>query len=231
MKSVINLIKENKKYFPEFDYYIALLQKAENNQDVQPDICIEVCKSLIEGASKVILIERGSDTKEELEKKNVNALVKEATKLLKQDDNVIEDDFIRRCASLAQALGALRNARGDISHGRSVPKEPKSTDKLSKLVLNMTESILYYMLDAFFIIHRDKLPVHYEDNVDFNNYLNMTNSPMDETPYARLLSKKMPYSRLLYEQDNPSYIEKLAEFEDYMLADTSDLGPLSKDDY
>ena len=80
MKSAIELIIENADHYPEFRYYIPLIKKAERNLENQPDICIEICKSLFEGVSKSIL-ERISPeiTREELDKLEVGPLVKKSS--------------------------------------------------------------------------------------------------------------------------------------------------------
>ena len=202
MQSAIQLIKDNKSQFPDFDYYIPLMQKAVNNQESQPDICIETCKSLIEGVSKTILINLNIKSRDEVTKlsESLSKLVKEAVFALRKSDNVIEDNFAARCASLADMMGVLRNERGDISHGKAVPKQSKSNDKLSKLTLQMTESILYYMLDGFFILQ--VRPVSYDENPRFNNFLDKTNAPKQD----------VPYSKFLYDNDYTDYTEKMANY-------------------
>lgn len=219
MESVKELIRENSAQHPEFEYYLPLIDKAERNSLDHPDICIEVCKSLLEGISKSI-VERISDnhTRADLDKKEVGPLVKLAVKQLKQHDDVIEDDFVTRCTSMAVALGTLRNARGDISHGRGVPKGEQSNDKLALLSMQMSSGLLHYMLEALFAILGDKeVPVEveepeealdlevveYEANPDFNAYLD------EETPVpGRIL-----YSLALYEQYYEDYLIQLSEYQ------------------
>lgn len=220
MQRPVELIVENAKRYPEFRYYIKIMKKAEKNLSNQPDICIEICKSLLEGVSKSI-IERLDTTAErkELDKKDVGPLIKQAARLLKQEDNVIEDDFVSRCSSLAYALGTLRNERGDISHGKAVPKTAKSDDRLSKLCLSMTENVIGYMLDAFFglpprpeaekedsaefIDVESDLPiVNYDENMDFNDSLD-SSYPLEGKPL---------YSLALYQQYYEDYVIQLEEF-------------------
>lgn len=221
MKQVVELIVSNKERFPDFGYYISIAKKAERNLSNQPDICIETCKSLLEGVSKSIIERLDSTTKrEELDKKDVGPLIKQAARLLRKADNVIEDDFVTRCSSLAHALGTLRNERGDISHGKAVPKAASSNDRLSALCLSMTENVLFYMLDAFYSIppepeepsqeideavevEPDLPTVSYDDNCDFNDWLD------DKFP---LPEGRLIYSSALYELYYEDYIIKLEEF-------------------
>jgi hypothetical protein len=227
MKQATEIIVSNAGRYPEFRYYISIMKKAERNLSNQPDICIEVCKSLLEGVSKSI-IERLDPTadRKELDKKDVDPLVKKAAQLLKKADNIIEDNFVTRCSSLAHALATLRNERGDISHGKAVPKTASSNDRLSALCLSMTENVLCYMLDAFYSISpqpeepskevdevvepEPDLPVvSYDENADFNDWLD-EKYPL---PEGRLI-----YSSALYELYYEDYVIQLEEFRDNLAA-------------
>ena len=152
----MELITENLAEYPEFEYYIKpIIEKADKNLSSQPDICIEICKALFEGISKSIIEQLDKQAnRKDLEKSEMGPLVKRAINLLKENDNVIEDDFITRSVSLAYALATLRNERGDISHGRAVPKHKKSNVRLAYLSYQMTEGIVSYMLDFLFSYFR-----------------------------------------------------------------------------
>ena len=223
MKNAIELITENIEEYPEFEYYIKpIIEKAEKNLPNQPDICIEICKALFEGVSKSIiekLVKPASQ--EDIKKLEMGPLVKKAAKLLKENDNVIEEDFITRSVSLAYALATLRNERGDISHGRAVPKHKKSNVRLAYLSYQMTEGIVSYMLDSFFRISKklkdekarkptvtedilDLEQVKYENNMEFNNLLD-TDKPWDD---------KLSYSKALYELYYEDYLIRLNDYKD-----------------
>lgn len=223
MKQAVELIVNNAERYPEFRYYISLMKKAERNLSNQPDICIETCKSLLEGISKSI-IERldAAAIREDLDRKDVGPLIKQAARLLRKADNVIEDDFVTRCSSVAHALGTLRNERGDISHGKAVPKTAFSNDRLSALCMSMSENVLCYMLDAFYGIPsyseiRSEEPpqlgeldpyypvVSYDDNADFNDWLD-EKYPL---PDGRLI-----YSSALHELYYEDYLIQLEAFRD-----------------
>ena len=235
MQQAISLIIEHSNAFPEFRYYIKLIKKAEKNISVHPDVCVETCKSLLEGVSKTIILKLDSNvTGKELESRNkaVDALVKQATKLMKKYDNVIEDNFIARCGSLAHALGTLRNERGDISHGKAAPKKKQSTDYFAKTILQVTDGILYYLLYEFFRIMDEMqakenqtatapepLPLKYDDNPDFNDEL-------DETRSVRGLP--VTYSQVYFQFYRNDYLSELenwkeAEAERYQSASNIDL--------
>lgn len=210
MDSLKKLINRHKPDFPEFNYYLPIIEKAENNELTHPDICIECCNSLIQGICKTIII-RLDDSKSEADFKAANTqdIVRPAMKLLKLNDDVVEDDFVRRSSSLALAVSTLRNARGDISHGRSVPKMLHSDMQLSKLVMGMTESFLRYTLACFYAIELSQedeedvfQKVSYEEYPEFNEYLDSL-YPWDG---------KMLYSESLYDRYYEDYDIQLQEY-------------------
>lgn len=206
MKAVRELLDEQMARHADFAYYIPLLEKAERNQTPHPDICIETSKSLLEGVSKTIINRLDAKrTREDLDGKDLSPLVKDATKLLQANDDQFEVDFTTRCVSLAYALGQLRNARGDISHGKAVPKQFCSSADLARFVMHMTEGLLLYMLKSFYSIHPGAEPeMTYEDNQDFNEYLD------DEYP----LEGKPLYSLALFEQYREDYEIQLGYYRD-----------------
>ncbi len=218
MQSVKEIIVQHARRYPEFEYYLPLIEKALVEVTSQPDICIEICKSLMEGVSKSIIEKTPNPphVRPDLDKKfDVDKIVKMAVTQLKYNNDVIEDAFLTRCSSLANAMGALRNARGDISHGKGVPKLEKSDDKLARLTLNMTESVLFYMLDAFFSLptvasedgeHAEAIkdePITYESNPNFNQFLD------DENP----IDGRILYSLALYDQYYEDYLIQLSDYQ------------------
>lgn len=211
MDSLKSLIIRNLDQFPDFEYYIPIIEEAERNQQPHPDIAIECCLSLIQGISKtIILFLDPKEDKRALEKGSVVQQFKNATKLIQINNDVHEHLFPCQCATLAKAIGELRNARGDISHGRAVPKIVQSDLELSRLVMEITESLLRYTLASFFAIALEELAqqeeviIRYEDNPEFNDSL-------DELyPYEG----KLLYSQALYQLYYEDYEIQLQAFLD-----------------
>lgn len=316
MDSLKELIVRNKENFPEFEYYIPIIETAKKNQEEHPDIAIECCNSLFQGISKTIIfsllfsfitslsklpkvdikklinnesvhiqfsmalsiLEKDIDDSvffgliedafQSLQNKKPNnsdvnkirlifkeavkisqekridgehiqlliacekliydektsffeliqnassslnqkptedASFKQAIKLLFDHGDILEIDFIRACQTLINKISNFRNDRGDISHGRDVPKILKSDVNLSRLILEITESLLRYTLASFFILDLEKkaqefelievdeeetiIRLKYEDNPEFNDSLD------EEYPYPG----KLLYSQALYE--------------------------------
>ena len=228
MQRTSKLIKANQVKFPDCAYYARLFSKARRNVTKHPDICIETCKSLLEGISKTIILGLDiSAISSDLDKKDVEPLVKSAARLLKANDDVIEENFVNRISGLAHSLGALRNARGDISHGKAVPKTQESGCDFARLCLQMTDAMAYYMLQSYFsvtqpvqgaIVEDDEeivevLPggipsIEYEEHPEFN----------DELDQKYPLDGKLLYSEALYRLYYEEYVIELEAYQEEMEA-------------
>lgn len=202
MKSVRTLIEANYERYGHFAYYQTIIDVIELNVTSQPDICIESCKSLIEGVSKTIL--KTLDTTisdEQIKHMDVMPLFKRAANKLADLDDEIEPDFILRSGTLIENFGRIRNSRGDISHGRAAPKSDFSTPQFSALVMSITEAIAFYLLEHFFRLEVSN-EVKYEDNSEFNQWLDALN------PLGNL-----SYSKAVFEQDPISYEQQLLDYQ------------------
>jgi hypothetical protein len=204
MQLVRTLINENSEKFGHFSYYETVIEVIEQNVLSQPDICIESCKSLIEGISKTILKALNpAQTDAVLNRKVFKDLFREALAALAQRNPTMEAEFVRRSVGVVQVIGEIRDRRGDISHGKIAPKDLASYAQFSKLIMQMTEGIAFYMLDQFFAIDLTFTEeVKYEDNVEFNEFLDRRN-PID----------RLSYSKALFAQDNVSYGEQLLDYQ------------------
>jgi hypothetical protein len=215
MERLKDLIKSQLVDFPDFDYYIPIIEKAENNQLDHPDISIECCNSIIQGICKTIILRLDKTLDEDyFKRKDTQDIIKPALKLLQANDDVYENDFVTRAVSLALAISTLRNARGDISHGKSVPKVLFSNLELARTVIDMTSSLMAYTLASFFALKLEATDLDvdeelleqstvYADNPDFNDYLDEL-YPLDG---------KMRYSEALYDKYYEDYEIQLGEFE------------------
>jgi uncharacterized protein involved in tolerance to divalent cations len=330
MDSLQDLIVRNRNEFPEFEYYLPIIERAKQNQEDHPDIAIECCNSLIQGISKTIIFsslssflkslnrlrkvdiqklikndsvhvqfstalsilekevedsvffdlidkafhslqnkepnrsdankiklvfneaikisDEGKLEGEEikflkscgellndqttsfftlvqnacfsLKRKPISndAIFKEALKVLSDHGDILEIEFIKACQTLINKISNFRNDRGDISHGREVPKTLKSDVNLSRLIIEMTESLLRYTLAAFFVVdlerkarefeakelQKEEMRISYKKNLDFNELLD------NEYP----LDGKLLYSEALYTLYYEDYAIKLQTFFD-----------------
>jgi len=230
LRRVVKLIKANEARFPECaEYYVPLMGKARRNLVKHPDISIETCKALLEGISKTVLIHTKPEwNRHRIENMKFVPLVSHAMHDLRENDDVVEDQFKSHVVSFSQSLATLRNHRSDISHGRGAPKIAESSKKFAALCFQTTEAIALYMLEAYFErrsaasapsedVDDEPLPggipdVGYDQNPDFNDELD-GQYPLD----GKLLYSDALY-RLYYEDyviELENYLDRLAEvFED-----------------
>jgi len=210
MKNIEKLLNENSIYYKDLEYYFEIIKSTRVHLHDNPDISIESCKALIEGISKFILssLDKAYNDKE-VSAKEFREVTNLALKKLAEYDEKIDDrNFISQTLKFVKTLGEVRNARGDISHGKVSPKVESSSPQLAKFVFEMTKAILEYILSIFFEIlqnlHDEEIA--YEDNTSFNDWL-------DET---HIMEGKLLYSKALFEQDYIAYCDQLESFlEDY----------------
>ncbi len=219
MQTLRELIERYSDENSEFRYYIPIIEKAEENEEHHPDITIECCASLFQGISKTIVnrLDPPNDLKA-FENSSISQQVKAAMDCVaKKDGGITEVEFSKRVSSLVQIVGELRNQRGDISHGRAVPKELQSDRSLARLVLNISEPAIRYMLASYFAIPSESAFVPpYEANEAFNEYLDGDSDMPD----------KIIYSRALYHQYPEDYLIKLKEYNDNIEAAKAELDEL-----
>jgi hypothetical protein len=220
MDRLISIIEENRTEFPEFEYYLPIIGKAKSFEISRPDTSIDCCNALFQGIAKTVVLALDEKaTLEELDSRNegkTNKLVKRAFELLKQNDDVYEDAFCQKASAMVDAISFLRNARGDISHGRAVPKKIQSHQSLGTACNEISGSLLSYMLSSYFIAKieapkkiepeepKPDFDLEYKDNPDFNDYLD------EENP----LPGKMLYSEALFFSYLEDYQIQLDEFRD-----------------
>jgi hypothetical protein len=214
MESVKKLIASQKDKYDGLDYYLMHIEKASNNIKTHPDICIECCKSLIEGVSKTILknLDNAYDSKV-IDKLELSPLVRKTLEKMAEFEVEIEDDFIRRSVSLIHIMGEVRNKRGDISHGKHAPKEISSNADYSALVFHVSEGIVYYILKNFVSIDISyKQSLIYEDHEDFNAMLDEASPLEGKVLYSRAVFDQFPID---YEIQLEEYYEQQQELKDW----------------
>lgn len=180
-----------------------LIAEIEANIESEPDISIESCKSLIESIAKNILKRLDVSYDERIVNDlEIPRLLKEAkVKLTEKVD--CESTLIERYNSVLQYIAELRNSRGEISHGKTLPKAERSSIQAAKSIKSFTDGFASYFLHLLLSIEPPPPgKVSYEDNQDFNDSL-------DETYPLRVVS----YSKALYEQDYVAYEQELENYQ------------------
>lgn len=215
MERVKLLLHQHKHTYSDFEYYHLHIEKIENNKSKNPDIAIESCKSLIEGVSKSVLNRLDITFDEEKVTKgrnpwSVQKFFGKALNKIAEHSEEFEASFVHSTGQIVNVISATRTERGDISHGKSVPKLVESSPEFAEMVTNMTDLIVSYTLKHFFQIDikdKDKLDYFPKDeenpNEDEENIIKY-NTYLDESQPDFPIST-VNYSQLLYENDYDEY--------------------------
>lgn len=194
MDSLKALVKRHIKEFPDFQYYGALAEFTSAietyHQDLHMGVSLDCCNSLLQSICKTIIMQIDPNT--EIESLNrgsesvIDSLIAKAANLLKKNDDIHEINFVRRLTKLIEPIRKLRDARGDLSHGKCIPKELVNDQDLSRLLREITESLSRYLISSFFSFELERSKedieieedsIRYEKNSEFNDLLD------EEYPY------------------------------------------------
>jgi hypothetical protein len=190
-----------------------LVLSIENNIENEPDTSIESCKSLLESISKNILTRLNGEihTTESMKNKPVDTLLELAKNLLAEKVSNGEYTLISKLTKAVTIINDIRNKRGEISHGKILPKEIKSSTYLARTVVTFTDAFAYYILHLFLSIDLSyKEELKYEDNQNFNDSLDKYfNDSLDGLNSIVQIS----YSKALFDQDPVSYAEQLSDYQ------------------
>ena len=195
------LLRTYEADYPEFGYYLKHAAEIRNNEEGHPDIAIECCVSLLQGMSKSIVyrLDPAIDRKA-FENGKLEYQVKQAFRVIEDASDVVELALPRACSTVARLAGEIRNKRGDISHGKAVPKEVESDASLARLALDITEALARYLFAH--LVRLDDTDIRYSEYPDLNDELDEVGPRIGQTPY----------SRLLFENDFPAYEAAVDEY-------------------
>jgi hypothetical protein len=204
-------IRENIEKTPSLTSFIEQVVIIEENIYSNPTLCVETCKSLIEGICKTILTNKNIPIATSIK---FHILVQDTiTSILNEDETHKTDiaDLGRRVASVSQKLSEIRNKIGFVSHGMDV-LNPKLTETLSVFSYKITDTIGGFILSCYNnnrVISLDHR-IHYEDCKLFNEFF-------DELNPIPLGVINLSASLALFEQDyeayKASYFEYLSDLE------------------
>lgn len=195
LKSEINRVRSRNLH-----YYNSHLDIVESYIEEKPDISIETCKALIEGISKLALHVVNGEGISSHKNEDIQPLFKRALTELQKGRGFSDRDLCNRLGSVVHHIGEIRNAHGDISHGRASLQEQVNDADFADLVIGVTDSLCTYMLRRIDI---GAVPViEYEENEEFNSELDEQNP----------LPGKVKYSRALYEQEPETYEIMLEDY-------------------
>jgi hypothetical protein len=200
------VIEENSHKYEWMKHFDILMDEIDHNIDSKPDIALESCKSIFEAVAKNVLKEidvtySSSSTKKN---KSVSELLNGLSVKLNLEIQSFEGDYVKRLISLIHHISELRNSRAEISHGSEFPKEKSSVDFVRSVVA-VSDGFSYYLLSSFLKVDLSyKEQTKYEDNMDFNDWL--------DSEYE--LPDFLSYSKALFEQDFDAYEQRLQDYKD-----------------
>jgi hypothetical protein len=183
------------------EYYSSHIDLVENYIEEKPDISIETCKALIEGISKLTLFLLNQEPLESHNKTKFHELFRSALKALQQGRGFSDTELVRRMGGVVHEIGELRNSHCDIGHGRASLKEQINDADYADLIIGMTDNLCAYMLRRLDQLVEPELL--YEDNEDFNRYLDEL-YPLDGF---------ILYSKALFDQQFLDYEVQLSDYQ------------------
>jgi hypothetical protein len=200
-------IRSNISAMPSFAPFLDQVDVIDTYVISNPTLCVETCKSLIEGICKTILNNKNIPYSNDAV---FNSLVKQTIEIILNPEESFRNDLIelgRRIASVSQKLGEIRNNAGFVSHGMDI-LNPRLTETISYFSYKITDTIGGFILNCYInnrISNADNR-IHYDDYKSFNEYFDEIN-PMS----IGLIT--LSASKVLFQEDYQAYKE--AQF-DYL---------------
>ena len=217
MNSLEALVNRHIQDFPDFQYYGAFaefISAVENyHQDLNVGVSSDCCNSLLQSICKTIITQISSTEIGSVDSMRTDQLIKNTATLIQKNYDLHERNFVSQLGKIGIYINDIRNSRGELSHGRCIPKELINDQDLSRLLREITESLSRYLISSFFSFQLERLQedseveedfIKYEDNPEFNDFLD------EEYPYAG----KLLYSQGLYKLYYEDYLIQLQEFLD-----------------
>ena len=211
-------LRDNITKLPSFSIFEKHVSTIEQTVETNPSLCVETCKSLIEGICKSILTNRGIDYAK-FEK--FQALVKGTILEMSSGIDTFQtemSELSKRISPIVQYIAEIRNNNGFASHGQDLNMSmvPYS---LALLCMKTTDVLCGFLLH-FYITHTDKKDsrLRYEDLKEFNDYY-------DSGTPLQLNGIELSASLALFHQDYEAY---KAEYYSYL--DDIEKGIITEED-
>lgn len=197
-------IKENINKVPSLQAYNHHVSTIEETVDTNPELAIEVCKSLLEGICKTILTSQGIDyTAVDAFQKLVKLTIE--TICLGAADKEDLLDLGKRVTAVAHKIGEIRNKASFASHGQDID-HPKLSNTLSNFMFYVTDAMGGFILSYYLQYSLNtSIRIKYEDCEDFNEELDSEFNMQ----YGDIV---LSASEALYNQDYQAYAMAYHEF-------------------
>jgi hypothetical protein len=193
--------REHIAKIPSFNAFERHVLMIEQSIETNASLCIETCKSLIEGICKTILTNKNTTYKQS---DSFQSLVRRTIDSITLSHNRSEKicELSRRIASVSQLIAEIRNEYGFVSHGQDVKSRTIDTS-LSLLTYKITDVLSGFILHYYIKYNKPKSGsrIHYEDCRMFNEYF-------DDANPLTIGSLTLSASEALYQQDYQAYREE-----------------------
>jgi len=197
-------VRDTIEKVPSFSPFLDHIDIIESNVATNPSLCVETCKSLIEGICKTILTNKAIPYSAD---SHVSWLVQQTINSSMGENEILREDIVdlgRRIAGVADKLSLIRNCAGFVSHGMDV-LNPRLTETISFFALRITDTIGGFILTCYnnSRITSNEHRIHYGDCHLFNDYYDELNP----IPFG------LSTSLALFQQDYEAY---KAAYYDYL---------------
>ena len=195
-------IREHISKMPSFNAFDRHVSTIEESVEANPALCIDTCKSLIEGICKTILTNKNTSCSQDVK---FQALVKQTVDALMISVESYKEKYselARRISSVMQVIGEIRNESGFASHGQDI-KSVAVNSSMALFAYKISDVIGGFMLYYYYAHNQLKKNhrIHYEDCQQFNEQFDELN-PMIVGELA------LSSSGALYSQDYEAYKEE-----------------------
>lgn len=196
---------KGKERWNGLDSYILLV---EQNREIDPNVALDGAKSLVENISKTILADKNIQCDQNW---SVQKVVKTAFESLPVFEKIKEKDLenaksvIGSFENIVRVLGDFRNSYGFFAHGRDVQTE-KFDRYLIELVISSSDLISSFLIICHSEDLKDRSRVYYEENDEFNRYIDDTSEEFPVVQGIQLIPSKALYT------DIEAYKEQLGIF-------------------
>lgn len=203
--------------------YILLV---ELNRETNPNASLDGAKGILESISKTILEDKAIPYSTD---SNVGPLVKKAFESLPVFSKLSEKDLnsaksiLGSFNNIVRVIGEFRNDHGFFSHGQDLQSE-KFDRYLVELTISSSDLLASFLIVSHSEDLKDRSRVYYEENDEFNRYIDDTSEEPPVVQGIQLLSSKALYSDieaykeglLLFINEKTDLIERLEKSGDFV---------------
>lgn len=199
-------IEDNPKWFVLWTF----VSRIESFWEVDPGLAIENCKSLVESIFKTIIVEVWWKIAEDIKDCDIWNLRKQTRDLLRLNGRWYE----HMIWSFTNSVSEFRNKLWETSHWKDIYTLREMKDVLLenevKFIIAATDNIGYFLLNHYtnhyISLIKDDQELRYEDNEEFNEFLDSQSGELVIWGVILLPSK------VLFDQDIEAYKLQLQEY-------------------